>query len=94
MNNQDAEKIRLQLLNMMTASKNILDARRNPSNQIAMDEAVINLQHEYVQSIVLMKALGASSTIPALLRPMHNTSMLERQMFNFNESLAVTLDEE
>lgn len=91
MTNQDVEKIRVQLLNIMTASKGILDARRS-SNACVMEAAVVKLQHEYVQSIVLMKSLDNSSKIPALLRPA--TSALERQMHKFSEELSVALDEE
>ena len=91
MTNQDVEKIRVQLLNIMTASKGILDARRSQNARV-MEAAVVKLQHEYVQSIVLMKSLDNSSKIPALLRPA--TSALERQMHKFSEELSVALDEE
>ena len=91
MTNQDVEKIRVQLLNIMTASKGILDARRS-QNMCVMEAAVVKLQHEYVQSIVLMKSLDNSSKIPALFRPA--TSALERQMHKFSEELSVALDEE
>jgi len=89
--NGDIEKIRVQLLNMMTATKSVLDARRS-SNACVMEAAVAKLQHEYVQSIVLMKSLDTSSKVPALLRPA--TSALERQMHKFSEELSVSLDEE
>ncbi len=93
MTNQDVEKIRVQLLNIMTASKQILDARR-VSNHAVMDAAIARLQHEYVQSIVLMKSLDNYSRIPALLKQQGSISALEKQMLNFAEQLAVGVDEE
>lgn len=91
--NGDIEKIRVQLLNMMTASKQILDARHGSRASPSMDAAIAKLQHEYVQSIVLIKTLDNSSKVPALLRSNHG-ALLEKQMFDFKESLAVSLDEE
>lgn len=93
MSNQDVEKVRVQLLNIMTASKQILDARRS-SNHSVMEAAIAKLQHEYVQSIVLMKSLDSSSRIPALLRPAGSVCALEKQMHTFSEQLSVGLDEE
>ena len=88
----DVEKIRVQLLNLMTASKQVLDARH--SGKIpSIDSAIIKLQHEYVQSIVLIKSLENNNRVPALLNPNHG-ALLNKQMLNFKESLAVNLDEE
>jgi hypothetical protein len=92
--NGDIEKIRVQLLNMMTASKQILDARHGSRASPSMDAAIAKLQHEYVQSIVLIKTLdNSNSKVPALLKSNHG-ALLEKQMFDFKESLAVSLDEE
>ncbi len=92
-NSGDIEKIRVQLLNMMTASKQILDARHGSRTSPSMDAAISKLQHEDVQSIVLIKSLDSNDKIPALLKPNHG-ALLEKQMFDFKESLAVSLDEE
>ena len=89
----DCEKVRDQLLKMMSATKNILDVRHTLNGSAPMAAAIERLKSEYVQSIVMMKSLDSTSKLPALLNPNHG-ALLDRQMFVFKESLAVALDEE
>ena len=85
------DRVRKQLLDLMSASKAVIDARNN-GNQSAILAAVERLQAQYISAVVLMKDQQISPTIPALLRPLGGT-LLERQMLEFKESLAVDLGE-
>lgn len=89
MTTNDVNKIRDQLLKLMSASKAIIDARRSPNHSV-MDAAVVQLQSEYVKSIVLMKSLTSSTKIPALLKT-PNSCPIERQLLDLKESLSVNL---
>ncbi len=93
MSNQsdNVDKIRTQLLDLMSASKAVIDARNN-GNQKAILAAIEKLQGQYISAIVLMKDHSASQKIPALLRPIGGT-LLERQLMEFRESLSVGLGE-
>lgn len=68
------EKLRKQLLDLMSASKTVLETKNNPR---AMDAAISKLQSEYVKSIILVKST-ADSKIPALLKP--NKAMFVDQL--------------
>lgn len=85
------EKVRTQLLNMMNATKGVLDSRHQATGT-KMEASIETLQKEYVRSIVLLKSFEARS-VPALLNPNHGT-VFSRQMFEFREALAVGLAEE
>ena len=85
------DQIRKQLLDLMTASKAVIDAR-NSGNQKAIAASIEKLQGEYISAIVLMKELSARENIPALLRPAGGT-LLERQILEFKEALSVGLGE-
>jgi len=89
---EDVEKIKTQLLNLMSASKGIIDARQSGKQNGSMDAAIEKLQHEYVQAIVMLKAIDSNPQVPALLKPNHG-ALLERQMFSFKESLSVGLED-
>lgn len=85
------DRVRKQLLDLMSASKAVIDARNN-GNQSAILAAVERLQAQYISAVVLMKDQQISAALPALLRPLGGT-LLERQMLEFKESLAVDLGE-
>ena len=85
----DTEKLKKQLLDLMSASKEYLDLRKFVAERSQEDlNAYAKLQREYVQSILLIKSLDSYSKIPALLRTK------EGDILSFNESLSVGLDEQ
>lgn len=85
------DRVHKQLLDLMSASKAVLDAR-NSGNQNALLASIAKLQGQYISSIVLMKDQSVRDNIPALLRPVGG-SLLDRQLLEFKESLTVGLGE-
>ena len=85
------DRVRKQLLDLMSASKAVLDAR-NRGNLFVVEGAIEQLKKQYISAIVLMKDQAVRENIPALLRPQGGTT-LERQMLEFNEALSVGLGE-
>mgnify|MGYP003587326180 CR=1 FL=1 len=85
------DRVRKQLLDLMSASKAVIDARNNGNHQ-AILAAVERLQGQYISAVVLMKDQQVQGNVPALLRPPGGT-LLERQMYEFREALSVGLGE-
>lgn len=75
------DKLRKQLLDLMSATKAVLDSKNNPR---AFDSVVSKLQSEYVKSIILVKSTD-NVKIPALLKP--------NGRVDFHECLGVDLGE-
>ena len=85
------DRVRKQLLDLMSASKAVLDARNN-GNSVVTEGAIELLKKQYISAVVLMKDQTARENVPALLRPLGGT-LLERQLLEFKEVLSVGLGE-
>lgn len=85
------DRVRKQLLDLMSASKAVLDAR-NSGNLVVVEGAIEQLKKQYISAVVLMKDQTVRENVPALLRPPGGT-LLERQMYEFREGLSVGLGE-
>jgi hypothetical protein len=83
----NSDKIRDQLLKLMTASNRLLESYKTKDLE-NQKEAISKLRDEYIKAVVLMKSENISK-VPALLMPTagHNVKLM------FDETLAVDLGE-
>jgi hypothetical protein len=85
-------KIRKQLLDLMMASKELIDAKNLKKDEKTINEAIEKMNSEYAKAAILIKSRSREN-VAALLRPRETSSLLDPQMFSFRESLSVGLEE-
>ena len=89
--NSDAQ-IKKQLLNLMIATKELIDAKNKKGAEAEIDLAIEKIKKEYLASALLVKQQSANNRIAALLRP-REQSVIDAQMYSFKEQLSVSLAE-
>lgn len=85
-------QVQKQLLDLMIAAKELIDAKNLKKDEKQINAAIEKMNKEYVNAAILIKS-KTRENVAALLRPREHSSLLDAQMFSFRENLNVGLEE-